>query len=277
MQTGHTVVVNDSRYFANFGHLHYNGRDVMMPFFVNTRIIVPGTRRPLLVPVAHAEYEWHIRGPQLNADVSYYFGIDGKSEFRTMDQLDQAWVMKRNAHEYRGADAVEVTRLAGAITRAYMRLHAAHPEIPFGGYYAFGVCQDVIAAIELKMTGKATLFPNTADERFFSDPRDAEVNDLVRRLPKDRNGEPVDAARIFASLPVGSSDAELSTIMIPGLASDLMLVHRAWTDGTLKRTRPAWEWAAYLAAIALTLIVGIGFERRRRRAINASSAVQPAR
>ena len=36
------------------------------------RIIIPGSRcRPLLVPVSHAEYEWHIRGPLLNADVSY--------------------------------------------------------------------------------------------------------------------------------------------------------------------------------------------------------------
>ena len=45
------------------------------------------------MPVSHAEYEWKIRGPKVNADVSWYFGIDGKSEFRTMDTLDQAWVL----------------------------------------------------------------------------------------------------------------------------------------------------------------------------------------
>ena len=71
----------------------------------------------------------------------------------TMDELDQKWVMKRDAHTYTGADAIEVTRLSGAVLQAYMRLHKAHPAIPFGGYYAFGVCQDVVAAIELKMTG----------------------------------------------------------------------------------------------------------------------------
>ena len=64
--TGHTVTVTDSRFFANFGHLHWNGQDVMMPFFLNTQILVPGTDHPLLVPVSHAEYEWHIRGPLLN-------------------------------------------------------------------------------------------------------------------------------------------------------------------------------------------------------------------
>ena len=34
MESGHTVVVADARYFANFGHLHDNGKDVMMPFWV---------------------------------------------------------------------------------------------------------------------------------------------------------------------------------------------------------------------------------------------------
>ena len=125
MATGHTVVVADARYFANFGHFHYKGQDVMMPFFVNSQIAIPGTKRifglsrSLLVPVSHAEYEWQIRGPKVNADVSWYFGIDGKAEFRTMDTLDQAWVLGRHAHEYRDAHAVEVTRLVGKMLIAY--------------------------------------------------------------------------------------------------------------------------------------------------------------
>ena len=67
----------------------------MAPFWVNSQIVIPGTTRPLLVPVSHAEYEWKVRGPKMNADVSWYFGIDGKAEFRTMDTLDQPWVMGR--------------------------------------------------------------------------------------------------------------------------------------------------------------------------------------
>jgi hypothetical protein len=261
LHTGHTITVTDSRYFANFGHLHYNGQDVMMPFFVNTRILVPATRRPLLVPVSHAEYEWHIRGPLVNADVSFYFAIDGKAEFRTMDSLDQAWVMKRDAHTYTGADAVEITRLSAAQLRAYMRLHQAHPELPFGGYFTFGVCQDLVAAIELKLTGKATLFPNTAEDRYFTNPADAEINDLIRRLPKDRSDSP-SPERVFASRPVGSSDAELATITIPGLGVDLIAVHDAWTDGTLERTRPRW----LLIVLAIVAIAGaiFGFLRLRK-------------
>ena len=269
-RTGHTVTVTDSRYFANFGHLHYEGRDVMMPFWVNSQILIPGTKNPLLVPVSHAEYEWQIRGPHVNADVSFYFGIDGHAQWRTMDQLDQAWVMKRDAHTYIGPDAVEVTRLNAEILRAYARLHQAHPAIPFGGYYGFGVCQDVVAAIELKMTGKATLFPNTADERFFSDPRDAEINSLIKRLPKDRIGQLPDVERIFGSLPVGTSEAELASISIPGLGEQMIAVHRAWSDGTLKRTRTGLRLRLRLAfaAIGLTLACGIvAFLTRRTRAI----------
>jgi hypothetical protein len=102
-QTGHTVTVNDTRYFANFGHFHYKGQDVMMPFWLDTGQVIPHTHsRHLLIPASHAELEWHIHGPLVNADISYYFGIDGKSEWRTMDTLDQPWVLKRNAHTYTG-------------------------------------------------------------------------------------------------------------------------------------------------------------------------------
>jgi hypothetical protein len=249
--TGHTVVVSDARYFANFGHLHYKGQDVMMPFWVNSQILVPGTKRALLVPVSHAEYEWEVRGPKINADVSWYFGIDGKAEFRTMDTQDQPWVMVRHAHEYRGADAVEVTRLTGRMVVAYVHQHIARPALPFGGYYALGVCQDSVAAIEKKMMGKATLFPNTADAALFDDARDAEVNALIAAIPKDRNGRPPEPERIFGSLPV--SEAELATVSIPGLASDLEAVHTAWRAGHLRRA----QRSDYLIVKSLELLGGV--------------------
>ena len=274
--TGHTVTVTDTRYFANFGHLHYNGQDVLMPFYVNTEILIPNSRQPLLVPVSHAEYEWHITGPLVNAAVSFYFGIDGKAEFRTMDQLDQAWVMKRNAHTYTGADAVEVTRLSAAIVRTYMHLHAAHPALPFGGYYALGVCQDVVAAIELKLTGAATLFPNTADDSFFTNPEDAEINTLIHRLPKDRAGHPPDVSRIFGSLPVGTSNAELATITVPGLGAQLIAVHDAWTDGTLQRTRPRWHRWALLGSGAILLAGVLIWLRRPARHVQPPPPPQPS-
>ena len=250
ISTGHTVVVSDARYFANFGHFHYQGQDVMMPFWVNSEILVPGTNRPLLVPVSHAEYEWAVRGPKINANISWYFGVDGKAEFRTMDTLDQAWVLGHHAHEYRDADAIEVTRLVGLFEVAYAHQHMARPALPFGGYYALGVCQDSVAAIEKKMTGKATLFPNTAERSFFDDPRDEEINRLIAAIPKDRAGRLPEPERVFGSLPTD----QIQAITIPGLAQDLTTTRSAWKDGTLERTD---SWKHRLLRILLWFVAGI--------------------
>jgi hypothetical protein len=263
MATGHSLVIYDSRYFANFGHFHYKGQDVMMPFYVNSQIAIPGTKRSLLVPVSHAEYEWQIRGPKVNADVSFYFGIDGKAEFRTMDTLDQAWVLGRHAHEYRGADAVEVTRLVGKMLIAYVHQHQRRPDLPFGGYYPLGVCQDGVAAIERKMTGHDTLFPNTTEAALWDDPRDSEINEMMIAIPKDRNGAPPAPGRIFGSLPV----TNFQEITIPGLSADLTTVYTAWQDGSLERTR-SWIEKMILRAVvvgAAVVVAGVVIWRRRRR------------
>jgi hypothetical protein len=236
-----------------------------MPFWVSSQIRIPGTKRTLLVPVSHAEYEWQIRGPKINANVSWYFGIDGKAEFRTMDTLDQRWVLGRHAHEYRNADAVEVTRLAGKMTLAYMHQHNARPALPFGGYYALGVCQDSVAAIEKKMTGRATLFPNTADGALFDDPRDTEINQLIQSIPKDRNGEPPQPERIFGSLPT----TDLNAITIPGLTADLVAVQSAWRDGSLEHTQ-SWlrrMTTRLLGVSAAVLLIGIVVVKRRRSSV----------
>jgi hypothetical protein len=262
MATGHSVVIADGRYFANFGHFHYKGQDVMMPFFVNSQIAIPGTDRSLLVPVSHAEYEWTVRGPKVNADVSFYFGIDGKAEFRTMDTLDQAWVLGRHAHEYRDADAVEVTQLVGKMLIAYVHQHIRRPDLPFGGYYPLGVCQDGVAAIERKMTGHDTLFPNTTEAALWDDPRDAEINEMMIAIPKDRNGAPPAPARIFGSLPV----TDFKLITIPGMTADLDAVYAAWQDGSLERTR-SWMQKMTLrlvGVVVLVVLAGVVVWRRRR-------------
>lgn len=278
LATGHTIAVHDARYFANFGHLHYakedgKAQDVMMPFWINTQIAVPGTGsffgrpRPLLVPVSHAEYEWQVRGPKINADVSHYFGIDGKAEFRTMDTLDQAWVLKRNAHTYTGAQATEVTRLIGLITLAYMHQHAARPTLPFGGYYALGVCQDPVSAIEKKLHGRSTLFPNTADSSLFNDPRDAEVNALMAAIPKDRAGAQPQAERIFGSLPTEPGPQnDFHAITVPGLRQDLQVSYAAWQNNRLQRTHGQLFYVIRDVSVGATVaaVAFLCLARRRR-------------
>src|SRR6202007_203809 len=97
--------------------------------------------------------------------------------------------------------ALEVTRLTGLLTIAYLHQHQLRPDLPFGGYYTLGVCQEGVGAIEHRMPGRATLFPNTADATLFDDPRDAEVNALIAAIPKDRGGDPPAPERGFGSLP----------------------------------------------------------------------------
>jgi hypothetical protein len=268
--SGDTITVDDARYFANFGHFHFSTRgpsgpaqDVMMPFWIDSRLIIPHSGgRHLLVPAAHAEYEWHIHSATFNADISYYFGIDGKSEWRTMDTLDQPWVLERNAHEYRGSDALEVTRLAGLMTVAYVHLHAAHPTLPFGGYYALGVCQDGVSAIEQKLTSKVTLFPNTADTALFDDPRDAEINALIAAIPKDRDGLKPEPARIFGSLPIApaaNGSGPFNAVTIPGLAADLNATYAAWKDGNLNHNHSR----LFYIALGVGLLIGFFILRRK--------------
>jgi hypothetical protein len=142
-----------------------------------------------------------------------------------------------------------------------MHLHTANPTLPFGGYYALGVCQDGVSAIEKKMTGKVTLFPNTADASFFIDPRDAEINALMLAIPKDRDGKAPEPERIFGSLPT----EDLEGVSIPGLGADLVAVHKAWIDGTLMRTRTWKRTVSEVLLFGFGALLLVGAVRRARR------------
>ena len=255
---GHDVDVRDARYFANFGDLIYQGRDVLTPFWIDTELPVPGTDRTLLVPVSHSQHEVIVRGPVVNADLSFYFGIDGEVMFRPSVTRDQAWVMGREAHRYRGPDALEVVRLAGAIVRAYDAIKRRHPDLPFGGYYALGVCNDVNAMIELHIRGATTLFPLTLDPEFF--PGDGEVDRLAQHLPLDSaRGARPDPKRILGALPVD----DLSTLPFPALRQDLEAGRKAWATGAPPHgDRPAVVLLSTMATGAV--LIGLWLVRRRR-------------
>lgn len=256
---GHAIEVADARYFANFGDLIYQGRDVLTPFWLDTEIPVPGTGRSLLVPVGHAQHELRIGGPLLDSRLSFYFGIDGRVAFRPIDTLDQSWVLGRIAHVYRGDAALDVVALAGAIMRSYAHIKRTHPDLAFGGYYALGVCNDVNAMIELRMQGATTLFPITLDTRYFQG--NSEVDRLARQLPIDRAGAQPDPRRIFGSLPVDDP----ALIPLPGLRQDLQLVKSAWSEGKLA-LGSSWDSRTWGAAAAILAALHIAFAWRQKRA-----------
>jgi hypothetical protein len=262
--TGHTVVVRDRRYFANFGHLHYvdatGQRDVAMPFWIDTQVWVPGTLRSLAAPVSHTELEIEVHGPLVNALLAFYFGVDGKAEFRTTDLKNQAWVMGRTAHTFSGYDAVEAMRLMAAEVRAWERVHAAHPGLAFGGYYTLGVCQDSVAVVEQKLTGGTTLYPLTAEREYFAG--DGEVADLLQRLPSDRDGRAAGLKRILGTLPVESAGA----IPFAAMRADLERVEAAERLGVV-----VWTQGARVVAVFFIVICGgaawmLARQKRERRA-----------
>ncbi|HEX6494646.1 MAG TPA: hypothetical protein VF018_04130 [Acidobacteriaceae bacterium] len=271
-ESGHRVEITDDVYFANFGHLHDGGREVMMPFWIDTQIAVPASRRSLLLPVSHSEQELHVRGPKWNADVSFYFGIDGKAEFRTMDSLNQSWVMHRVLFSYDGTEQqMRVIRLLNTAVRVYYQARMAHPELPFGGYYRLGVCQDVSAAIEHALQGKTVLFPITHDPAYFpqsasADPRDRDLLAAFAAIPSDRGSglPPID--RVLGALPT----LQYSDIMIPGLASDLERVAVANRLGLLQRTHPLLSFIFMIVVVLLMLVAGWQLLRHRRKRAAAS-------
>ncbi|HCE44565.1 MAG TPA: hypothetical protein DET40_13545 [Lentisphaeria bacterium] len=230
MKSGCKVEVKDARYFANFGDLFYKGMEVLTAYWLNTEIPVPGTDSSLLVPVSHSQHELHIDGADFSIELSFYFGIDGKVEFRIVDTLDQSWVLGRIARTYSGKDAVEVVRLEGEIIKTYERIKKDNPDLPFGGYYALGVCDDVNAAIEYRMTGETTLFPLPHDVKYFQG--DSEVEKIMRNLPSDGRGDSIpDPKRVLGSIPID----DLSKIPMPALREHLKKVKDAYGQGRLAK------------------------------------------
>lgn len=252
MATGHDVRVNDARYFANFGDLIYRGDDVFTGFWVDTLIAVPGTSRALLVPVGHSQHEIEIRGPVVNADLAFYFGIDGEVAFRTNETKDQSWALGRKVRTYRGDDALEVVRFSGAIIRTYGGIKRAHQELPFGGYWRLGVCNDVNAMIETHMQGAPTLYPLTVDASLFPDD---EVGAVARRLPVDARGDaPPDVKRIRGSIPV----EKLEDLPMRRLRNDLLLVRTAAHSGTLETIDPRqWLRRVVMIVVLVSAVLGM--------------------
>lgn len=222
-RTGHSVTVTDNRYFADFAGLRRGDTSVVAPFWMNTGIKVPGTERELELPAMHSQHEWSIRGPIVNAEVSFFIGIEGLAGFRANCSKRPDWSGRKIANTYKGADVLKATQVAGEVRKHMVGQQEAHPELPLKSYWTLGVCNDSSAFIEMAMTGKTTLWPLTRDPKYYEG--EGLIPELSRKLPIDgRGGEPVDlAARVQGSVAV----EKLSDLHFPRLQSDLQSLIKA--------------------------------------------------
>ncbi len=259
--TNHTVTVADARYFANFGHFHYNGQDVMMPFWVNSQIRDPRHQSP--PPRPRQSHRIRVVHPRPKGQRSRRLLLRHRRQgrvphhgrARTSPGSSTATPTPTPA-----PDAVEVTRL---IPPHGPGLHAPAPQAPPHPLRRLLRPRRLPGCRRRhrkKMTGHATLFPNTADASLFDDPRDAEVNALIAAIPKDRSGRRPEPDRIFGSLPT----TDLHAITIPGLAADLLAPKTAWQTGALRHTHGPRFWIARsLEALGVALAALIVYRLRR--------------
>lgn len=213
-RSGHTVTVLDRRRTANFADLRHDDRSVAAPLWVDTEVPVPGRDRTLKVPATHAEHQVVVRGPVVNAEVAFFMGIEGEAKFRPLLGLEEDWTGGRTMHTYEGPRAAEAVRVAGEVRRAFVEKQAAHPELPYGGYFNLGVCNDSNAFVEWAMTGKTTLYPLTRDLALYQG--DGEIDRLSRAMPVDRD-RPADLERVLGSLP----EADPERLAFAGLRDDV--------------------------------------------------------
>ena len=193
LASGHALEVRDRRMYANFGDLRFDAagarRDVATPTWVDTGVTLPGGRK-LVVPVTHSELDISIRGPRVNAELSWFFGVDGLASFRSYATKDQGWVGGRTTRTVTGVDAARLLDKAARVGRE-LEAKSRALGLPMGGYGPLGTCNDAHAFA----TGVAP-YPMVRDPRRYAgaDPLDAVSN----ALPYDVSGA-ADLRRVWES------------------------------------------------------------------------------
>lgn len=206
LAAGHTLEISDKRFFANFGDLWLleNGalKSVATPFWVKTGIPVPGGGE-LLLPVAHTHIEISLRGSAVNADLLFFFGVDGAPSFRALSTSDQPWVGGREVGRWDGVAAAPLIERAATVRRE-LGLKARRHGLPLGGYGPLGACGDVNAMV----TGKLS-WPMIRDPLYFKE--GMEIDAWSAALPIDAAG-PADLPRVLDSLPAEPGEIPLPTL-----------------------------------------------------------------
>ena len=230
IDSGHTIRVENNRYFADFLGFWYDGRSVAAPVWIDTGIPVPGGEK-LTVPAPHSGYTFHIRGPKFDGTLEFFLGTDGGASFRPVSGMHRAmWAGERSVHSYSARTDRRKTKetflVAGAL-RARWTDEGANKALQ--GYGVLGVCNDSTSVVELVIEGTGpTLFPLArlaAPAEAVRSPLDQKVRDAISALPRDVQDFAVGKddtsaiARIRSTMPMAMSELQ---VRYPTLATQLV-------------------------------------------------------
>ncbi|GAC1575912.1 MAG: hypothetical protein NVS3B20_07550 [Polyangiales bacterium] len=218
---GHTIQVEVKSYNANFTDIFYNGVSVAAPVWIDTGIKthekVSGT---LLLPAAHAGYTMRVAGPQLNAEVEFFFGLKGGVAFRAQTSIPRArWegghVLSSYDSRTHAQKVVDTFHFAGQLRKKWTLAGASLPD---GGYGSLGVCLDSVAVVQTLVGEHSALFPLT---RAASHASSDLIDRALSRIPNDALGFDPNTVlpRIQATLAFDKMSEVRSEF--PALAADL--------------------------------------------------------
>lgn len=218
LRSGHHAEVRDERFLANFGDVERGKKSIATPLWVATG------RTDVHLPVPHAQSVLSVRGPVVNAGVTFYNALDlagtggGGTRFRADVAQDPPWVGGRVAHRWEGDQALEAFRWMVLLRRAADAKVREH-RLPLDGYFALGVCTLAPAVIERALTGKTTIWPLTQNPALFSGT--SEVDRLVAGLPSDLSASsPPDGERLRGAIPWEKPD-DIPLVVLRDAAQDL--------------------------------------------------------
>ncbi len=158
---GHSVEVIRNHTLADFIALADErvtpARPIRLPLWVDTGIPLEGGRT-LDFPVMHSEHIWRIRGPQVNARVSFYLGTEGVGYF-PKTAARPTWAGERVMARFTNVSEAQIVTIK-QITREsalYLRETRLRSEQQGGlgadGYGILGICNDSTRAVARTLPG----------------------------------------------------------------------------------------------------------------------------
>jgi hypothetical protein len=218
--TGHTIVVENNRYFADFIGIWYKGKSVAAPVWIDTNIALNGGGT-FTVPAPHSGYVFYIQGPKVTGTIEFFLGTAGGVAFRPVNSMHRPkWAGERAQYRYSSATAPNRTKNTFTVAAALRKRWTVEGKnMPLQGYGTFGVCSDSTGVIEQIIEQKPlSIFPYAR----VSTPTPASQDATGRRIFAAITALPRDIQQFTGQQNVADVVARIKTTM-PMISSELQV------------------------------------------------------